>query len=57
MLRFIKGNLTTIDGIEIYPMISLVVFVVFFVGLFWWVYTADKEHIKEMENHPLNDDK
>ena len=57
MLRFIKGNLTTIDGIEIYPIISLVVFVVFFIGLFWWVFTADKNYIKEMENHPLNDDK
>lgn len=57
MLRFIKGNLTTIDGIEIYPIISLVVFVVFFIGLFWWVFTADKGYIKEMENHPLNEDK
>lgn len=57
MLRFIKGNLTTIDGIEIYPIVSLVVFVVFFVGLFWWVFTADKKYIKEMGNQPLNDDK
>lgn len=55
MLRFIKGNLTTIDGIEIYPIVSLVVFVVFFVGLFWWVYKADKNYLNEMENHPLND--
>lgn len=57
MLRFIKGSLTTIDGIEIYPIISLVVFVAFFVGLFWWVFTADKKYLEEMENHPLNDDK
>jgi hypothetical protein len=55
MLRFIKGNLTTIDGIELYPIVSLVVFVVFFVGLFWWVFKADKNYLKEMENHPLND--
>ncbi|MBL4667865.1 MAG: CcoQ/FixQ family Cbb3-type cytochrome c oxidase assembly chaperone [Flavobacteriales bacterium] len=55
MLRFINGNLTTIDGIEIFPLISLVIFTVFFIGLFWWVFTAKKSYIKEMEEQPLND--
>ena len=56
MLKFIKGNLENIDGVAIYPMISLLIFFVFFVVLFWWVFTAKKEHIKEVSNIPLNDD-
>ncbi len=53
MLRFIKGNLENIDGVAIYPLISLLVFFVFFVVLFWWVLTAKKSHIEEVSNIPL----
>ncbi|MEO9952406.1 CcoQ/FixQ family Cbb3-type cytochrome c oxidase assembly chaperone [Nonlabens sp.] len=56
MLKFIKGNLENIDGVEIYPLISLLIFFFFFMGLFWWVFTAKKSHIKEVSNIPLNDD-
>ena len=57
MLRFIKGNLEGIDGVQIYPLISLLIFFVFFVVLFWWVYTAKKSHIEEVSNIPLDNDK
>ncbi len=53
MLRFIKGNLENIDNVQIYPMISLLIFFVFFVVLFYWVITAKKEHITEVSNIPL----
>ncbi len=56
MLRFIKGNLENIDNVQIYPMISLLIFFVFFVVLFYWVITAKKEHITEVSNIPLEDD-
>ncbi|RMB64087.1 CcoQ/FixQ family Cbb3-type cytochrome c oxidase assembly chaperone [Dokdonia sinensis] len=56
MLKFVKGNLENIDGVAIYPMISLLIFFFFFVGLFWWVFTAKKAHITEVSNIPLNDD-
>ncbi|PPK96518.1 MULTISPECIES: CcoQ/FixQ family Cbb3-type cytochrome c oxidase assembly chaperone [Nonlabens] len=56
MLKFIKGNLENIDGVEIYPLISLLIFFFFFMGLFWWVFTAKKSHIVEVSNIPLNDD-
>ncbi len=56
MLRFIKGNLESIDGVQIYPLISLLIFFVFFVVLFWWVYTAKKSHIEEVSNIPLDND-
>ncbi|MGB5982291.1 MAG: CcoQ/FixQ family Cbb3-type cytochrome c oxidase assembly chaperone [Nonlabens sp.] len=54
MLKYIKGNLENIDGVEIYPMISLLIFFFFFVALFWWVFTAKKEHIEEVSNIPLD---
>lgn len=56
MLKYIKGNLENIDGVEIYPMISLLIFFIFFVVLFWWVFTAKKAHIAEVSNIPLEFD-
>lgn len=53
MLKFIKGNLESIDGVAIYPIISLLIFFIFFTVLFWWVFTAKKEHIKKVSNIPL----
>ncbi len=54
MLKFIKGNLEQIDGVAIYPIISLLIFFIFFVALFWWVFTAKKDHIREVSNIPLD---
>ena len=56
MLRFIKGNLENIDGVAIYPIISLLIFFIFFVGLFFWVITMKKSHIQEISNLPLEND-
>ncbi|MEG9327151.1 CcoQ/FixQ family Cbb3-type cytochrome c oxidase assembly chaperone [Salinimicrobium catena] len=53
MLKFIKGHMETIAGIEIYPILSLLIFFVFFVLLFWWVFTARKDYIESMEQIPL----
>jgi len=55
MLKFIKHNLETIMGIEIYPIISLLIFLLFFVVLFVWVSCYKKETIEELSNIPLND--
>ena len=46
----------TIEGIEIFPIISLIIFFTFFVGLFIWVATYKKETIEELSNIPLMDD-
>lgn len=54
MLRFIKQHMSTIDGIEIYPLISLAIFTVFFAGLIIWVLRAKKVDIEEVANYPLN---
>ncbi|SFC98986.1 hypothetical protein SAMN05421780_1177 [Flexibacter flexilis DSM 6793] len=42
------------EQIAIYPIISLVIFVVFFVGLTWWVITADKNYIAHQSQLPLD---
>ena len=55
MLKFVKSHLETITGIEIYPLISLVIFFTFFVALFWWVFTAKKEYINTVSRIPLEE--
>ena len=44
----------SIAGIEIYPIISLLIFFTFFVVLFWWVFTAKKDYINTVRNIPLD---
>ncbi len=56
MLKFIKHNMETIAGIEIFPIISLLIFFIFFVGLFFWVYTYKKETIETLSNLPFMDE-
>ncbi|AXT58201.1 CcoQ/FixQ family Cbb3-type cytochrome c oxidase assembly chaperone [Aquimarina sp. MMG015] len=53
MFKFIKGHMESIEGVEIYPIISLLIFFIFFTALFWWVISAKKEHIKEVSEIPL----
>jgi hypothetical protein len=46
----------SISGIEIYPIISMLIFFTFFVILFYWVITAKKEYINNVSNIPLDSD-
>lgn len=54
MLKFVKNHMESITGIEIYPLISLLIFFIFFMILFWWVFTAKKEYIKTVSNLPFD---
>lgn len=54
MLEFIKGDLESIDGVSVYPIISLLIFFIFFAALFWWVFTAKKNYIYEVSQLPLD---
>lgn len=51
-----KEILQSIEGIEIYPIISLIVFVVFFIGVTIWLIRMDKNYINEMKQLPLTKD-
>jgi cbb3-type cytochrome oxidase subunit 3 len=55
MFEQIKHNMETIAGVAAYPVLSLLIFFVFFVGLGIWVFSYKKEKIDEMSQIPLND--
>jgi cbb3-type cytochrome oxidase subunit 3 len=52
-MKFIN-YLKSIAGIEIYPMISLIIFLLFFIALTVYALKADKKHINELKNIPLD---
>lgn len=55
MFEQVKHNMETIAGVEIFPIISLLIFFIFFVCLGLWVFSYKKEKIEEMSRIPLND--
>jgi cytochrome c oxidase cbb3-type subunit 4 len=55
MFEQIKHNMETIAGVAIFPILSLLIFFAFFVGLAIWVLSYKKDKIEEMSNIPLND--
>ena len=56
MLKFIKHHMETIAGIEIYPIISFLIFFTFFVLMLIYVLRADKNRMSEIANIPLDDE-
>ncbi len=52
-MKFIN-YLSDIVNVEIYPMISLIIFVLFFVGLVVYVIKSDKNYIQKMSDMPLD---
>jgi cytochrome c oxidase cbb3-type subunit IV len=56
MLSYIKGHMTSIEGIEIFPLISFLIFFAFFIGLIWYVIRVDKDKINEIKNIPLENE-
>jgi cytochrome c oxidase cbb3-type subunit 4 len=51
-----KDVLRSIEGIEIYPIISLLIFFVFFVGVGIWFVTADSRRWQRLARLPLDGD-
>jgi hypothetical protein len=56
MLRFIKHNLTNIDGIEFYPLLSLLIFVIFFAIVITMVIRMTKAEVTELSDIPFEKD-
>ena len=50
-----KNVLQSIENIAIWPVISFVIFLLFFICLLWWVFTTDKTFIDVMKGMPLHD--
>ena len=55
-MKIVSHTLEQISGVEIYPIISLLLFFVFFIIVGYMVITADKEQLEEMKNLPLDGD-
>ena len=52
-MKFIN-YLESIAGISIYPLISLTLFVVFFVGMAMYVFKTPKSSLKKIAHLPLD---
>lgn len=51
-----KNVLQSIDNIAIWPVISFVIFFLFFLCLLWWVLTVDKKLMKKLSEMPMESD-
>jgi len=56
MLKFIKHNLSGIDGVEIYPIISLLLFFLVFITMIVFVIKLPKNKIDIVSQLPLEND-
>ncbi|MBU3676913.1 MAG: CcoQ/FixQ family Cbb3-type cytochrome c oxidase assembly chaperone [Chitinophagaceae bacterium] len=52
-MKFIN-YLKTIEGVGIYPLVSLIIFFAFFVLLLVYVAKADKKTMEELEHLPFD---
>lgn len=50
-----KNILQCIDHIAIWPMVSFVIFILFFICLLWRVVAMDKKYINKMSGLPLEE--
>ncbi|MDH5608767.1 MAG: CcoQ/FixQ family Cbb3-type cytochrome c oxidase assembly chaperone [Cyclobacteriaceae bacterium] len=55
MLKFITHHVDTIWGIEVFPLISFVIFFTFFVVLLIWVFTSSKQEMNQIAQLPLDE--
>lgn len=56
MIRFVKHYFDNINGVEIYPIVSLLLFFTVFVVMVFIVLKLPKDNIEEMSNMPLDND-
>jgi cytochrome c oxidase cbb3-type subunit 3 len=50
-----KNVLESIDNIAIWPVVSFVIFFLFFICLLWYVFSIKNDFIHQMKNLPLDD--
>lgn len=56
MFKFIKQYAETINNVDIYPVISLLIFLIFFIVLLVMVKKMKKERIQELSNIPFENE-
>lgn len=50
-----KQFLANVQGVDGYLIFSMIVFMLFFLGLIWWVLKADKNYLSKMKNLPFDE--
>ena len=51
-----KEVLQSIEGIEFFTIVSMIIFILFFIGMTIWLFKVDKKYIKQMSELPLKED-
>lgn len=54
MFKFIKQYAETIRNVDVYPLVSLFIFLLFFIVLLYLVVKMDKNRIDLLSNIPLD---
>ncbi|MFC2176419.1 CcoQ/FixQ family Cbb3-type cytochrome c oxidase assembly chaperone [Bacteroidota bacterium] len=56
MLKFVKHHMETIIGIEIFPIISFIIFFTFFVVVLAYLVIQRKEYFDQLSMMPLEEE-
>lgn len=51
-----RNNLESIQGIGIYPVLSLIIFFGFFAVMGYWLYKTDKSWFESISRLPIEDE-
>ncbi len=51
-----KEVLQSIEGVEFFTIVSMIIFILFFIGMTIWLFKVDKKYIKSMSELPLNEE-
>jgi cytochrome c oxidase cbb3-type subunit 4 len=51
-----KEVLQSIEGVGFYTIVSMIIFILFFIGMTIWLFKVDKKYIKQMRELPLNEE-
>ena len=51
-----KEVLQSIEGIEFYTIVSMIILILFFIGIVIWLFKVDKKYIKIMSELPLKEE-
>jgi cbb3-type cytochrome oxidase subunit 3 len=55
MLRYIKNHMASMEGVDVYPIISLLIFFTFFSIVLWYALKAPNRMMEENQNLPFDD--
>ncbi len=54
MLKFVKHHMASIENIELFPLLALILFMLVFLYFTIWAFSVRKTYISELEKMPLD---